>query len=352
MFNGNKFLPKEDDSNLLNKKIEEYKKVEKNYHYLNNLRRDKSCDIIHREDYKDVINLKNNRPNSHKKEIKRRLPNLLYNIDLNKLSTFNNEDNEDNKNFFLSKEKNKENISPEKYLEDILTGNEIDDNMMISLNEKDKKNHLMSNTFKSSAEFDALKNTLFNEKINGNKLSKSLQMGNQNNIINQNENDPDFDKAKILNHDDIPIVVNNSNFMELLEKELANENIYNMKYNTKSLEISQNKNSYNITEKSINNQQNFYNQKDNYDRDDNDNTVDNENNKEKIKLLKIIKDTKNDITHKRSKTPENSSFKKINKKKIFKNNKINFNENIPQINADKKQSYIQKNNINKNNNFI
>ena len=352
MFNGNKFLPKEDDSNLLNKKIEEYKKVEKNYHYLNNLRRDKSCDIIHREDYKDVINLKNNRPNSHKKEIKRRLPNLLYNIDLNKLSTFNNEDNENNKNFFLSKEKDNENISPEKYLEDILTGNEIDDNMMISLNEKDRKNHLMSNTFKSSAEFDALKNTLFNEKINGNKLSKSLQMGNQNNIINQNENDPDFDKAKILNHDDIPIVVNNSNFMELLEKELANENIYNMKYNTKSLEISQNKNSYNITEKSINNQQNFYNQKDNYDRDDNDNAVDNENNKEKIKLLKIIKDTKNDITHKRSKTPENSSFKKINKKKIFKNNKINFNENIPQINADKKQSYIQKNNINNNNNFI
>ena len=180
---------------------------------------------------------------------------------------------------------------------------------MISLNEKDKKNHLMSNTFKSSAEFDILKNTLFNERINGNKLSKSLQISNQNDKINQNENEPDFDKAKILNYDDIPIVVNNSNFMELLEKELANENIYNLKYNAKSLNISQNKNSYNIGEKSLNNPQNFFNQKDNYDRDDNDNAIDNDKNKERIKLIKIIKETKNEIMNKRSKTPENSAFK-------------------------------------------
>ena len=85
-----------------------------------------------------------------------------------------------------------------------------------------------------------------------------------------------------------------------------------MKYNTKSLDISQNKNSYNIGEKSLNNPQNFFNQKDNYDRDDNDNAIDNDKNKERINLLKIIKETKNE---KRSKTPENSAFKKVNKKK-------------------------------------
>ena len=90
-----------------------------------------------------------------------------------------------------------------------------------------------------------------------------------------------------------------------------------MKYNTKSLDISQNKNSYNIGEKSLNNPQNFFNQKDNYDRDDNDNAIDNDKNKEKIKLLKIIKETKNEIMNKRSKTPENSAFKKVNKKKIL-----------------------------------
>ena len=351
MFNGNKFMSKGDDSNLMNKKIADYKKNENNYHYLNNLRRDKSCEIIRKKEDKIIINLKSNRPNSHKKEIKRRLPNLLFNVDLNKLPTFNKEENENNRNLLISKEKDKEDISPEKYLEDILTGNTIEDNM-ISLNEKDKKNHLMSNTFKSSAEFDILKNTLFNERINGNKLSKSLQISNQNDKINQNESEPDFDKAKILNYDDIPIVVNNSNFMELLEKELANENIYNLKYNAKSLNISQNKNSYNIGEKSLNNPQNFFNQKDNYDRDDNDNAIDNDKNKERIKLIKIIKETKNEIMNKRSKTPENSAFKKVNKKKIFNNNKINFNENIPQINADKTKSYIQKNNINNNNNFI
>ena len=144
---------------------------------------------------------------------------------MNKLTTFNKEENENNKNLLKSKEKDKEDISPEKYLEDILTGNTIEENL-ISLYEKDKKNHLMSYTFKSSAEFDILKNTLFNERINGNKLSKSLQISNQNDKINQNENEPDFEKEKILNYDDIPIVVNNSNFMELLEKELANENIY------------------------------------------------------------------------------------------------------------------------------
>ena len=32
MFNGNKFMSKDDDSNLMNKKIADYKKNENNYH--------------------------------------------------------------------------------------------------------------------------------------------------------------------------------------------------------------------------------------------------------------------------------------------------------------------------------
>jgi len=348
MFNGNKIMPIENDLTLINKKIIENKRNEKNYHYLDNTKRDLSYDIIHKSDNKKIINIKTNRSNSHKKEIKKGLPKFLCNIDLNKLSTFNN-DNDDqniNENLLLTNSKEKRDISPEKYLEDILTGNEFENNIIISLDKNDNQNSLMSNTFKNSKEFDILKNTLFNEKINMNNLSKSLQITN-NNKIDQIENESNLDKAKIINHDDIPIIVNNSNFMDLLEKELANENMYNLKYSTKSLDISQNKNSSNLSEKSLNNQQ-FLDKKENYERDDNDN-------KEKIKLIKLIKDTKNDIFNKRSKTPDNLLFKRTNKRKIFKNNKINFNENIPNISTDKKQNHYEKdiikNNINNNNNF-
>ena len=348
MFNGNKFMSIENDLNLINKKIRENNRNEKNFHYLeNNSKRDLSYDIIHHDDNKKIVNLKTNRSNSHKKEIKKGLPNFLYNIDLNKLSKYNNDyDDEKNKNLLLSNNKEKRDISPEKYLEDILAGNEIENNIMISLDQNDNKNILMSNTFKSSKEFDILKNTLFQEKLNMNNLSKSLQITN-NYKINQIEGEPNLDKAKIINHDDIPIVVNNTNFMDLLEKELANDHIYNLKYSNKSLDISQNKNSSNLSEKSLNNQL-FIDKKENYERDDNDN-------KEKIKLIKLIKDTKSDILDKRSKTPDNLSFKLTNKRKIFKNNKINFNENIPKINTDKKQPYNEKNiknNVNNNNNFI
>ena len=348
MFNGNKIMPIENDLTLINKKIIENKRNEKNYHYLDNKKRDLSYDIIHKSDNKNIINIKTNRSNSHKKEIKKGLPNFLCNIDLNKLSTFNNDndDEKNNKNLLLTNSKEKRDISPEKYLEDILTGNEFENNIIISLDKTDNKNSLMSNTFKNSKEFDILKNTLFKEKINMNNLSKSLRITN-NNKIDQIENESNLDKAKIINHDDIPIVVNNSNFMDLLEKELANENMYNLKYSTKSLDISKNKNSSNLSEKSLTNQQ-FLDKKENYERDDNDN-------KEKIKLIKLIKDTKNDIFNKRSKTPDNLLFKRTNKRKIFKNNKINFNENIPNISTDKKQNHYEKdiikNNINNNNNF-
>ena len=339
MFNGNKFLYFENNQNLIDKKLGENNRNEKNYHYSSNSKRELSYDIIRRNDNTNIVNLKNNRSNSHKKEIKKKLPNYLYNIDLNKLSTYNHDDDKRNINnkILESNNLNNEDISPEKYLEDILAGNE--DNIIVSLDKNDYKNFLMSNTLKSSKEFDILKNTLFNEKINGNQLSKSLQITNPINKLNQLESEPKLEKAKIINHDDIPIVVNNSNFMDLLEKELANENIY-MRNNYKSVDISQNKNSSNLSEKSLNNPQNLFNKKENYDRDDNDN-------KERIKLIKLVKNTKNNLIDIRSRTPENLSFKRINKRKIYNNNKINFNENIPQ--ADKKQSFLEKSNINSNN---
>ena len=344
MFNGNKLMSIEDDLNLINKKINENNRNEKNYHFLNNKKRELSYDIIQRNDdekNKNVINLKNNRPNSHKKEDKRNFPNILFNIDLNNLPTYNNENDGRKKNSLLLNDNDNKDISPEKYLEDILAGNEND--IIVSF---DNKNYFTSNILKSSKEFDILKNTLFNDRLNTNKLSKSLQITSQNNKLNKNESEPNLNKEKIVNHDDIPIVVNNTNFMDLLEKELANENIYNLKYNNKSWDISKNKNSCNLSENSLNNKQNFMNKKENYDRDDYDN-------KEKIKFTKIINNKKIDLIEKRSRTPDNSSFKKTNKRKIFRNNNFNINNNInnifqTNINTDNKQNNIEKDNINNN----
>ena len=343
MFNGNKLMSIDNNYNLINEKTKENNRNQKNYHYINNSKRELSYDIIRKEDNNNnIINLKNNRPNSHKKEIKKGLPDYLYNIDLNKLSTNNNDCNTKNKKLIESNNIDNDNgdISPEKYLEDVLAGTE--NKFIISVDQNDNKNNLKSNSFINSKEFDILKNTLFKEKLNGNKMSKSLQMINPSNNINPIENEQRTEKEKIINHDDIPIVVNNSNFMDLLEKELANENVYNLKYSNKSWDISQNKNSSNFSEKSLNYQQNFIDKKEKYDRDDNDN-------KEKNKLIKIIKNTKNDLFEKRSRTPDNISFKRTNKRKIFKNNNINFNSNIQTPNTEKKKSFMEKDNINNNN---
>jgi len=343
MFNGNKFMSIENNLNLINKKIQENNRNQKNYHYLNNKKRELSYDIIRRKDEqnnKNIFNLKNNRSNSHEKEYKKNFPNYLYNIDLNELPTYNNCNDEKNKNSLLLNNNDDKDISPEKYLEDILAGNEND--IIVSL---DNKNYFTSNIFKSSKEFDILKNTLFYDRLNTNKLSKSLQITSQNNKLNQNESEPNLNKEKIINHDDIPIVVNNTNFMDLLEKELANENIYNLKYNNKSWDISKNKNSCNLSENAMNNQQNFLNKKENYDRDDYDN-------KERIRYSKILNNKKNVLIEKRSRTPDNSSFKKSNKRKIFRNNNFN-NNNIIQtnINTENKQNISEKDN-NINNNII
>ena len=343
MYNGNDLMTFGDDSNLLNNKIYENNSNLKNYHYLKSHKNEHSFDIIRRDDKRNIINIKNNRSNSHKKDNKRQLPNLLYNIDLNTLFAYSPKDEEKNKKF-QSKTKEKRDISPEKYLEDILTGDE--NNMLISF-EKKENDYIMN---KSSKEFDMLKNTLFNNKINGNKLSKSLQIMNKNkfrnnNDINKIENEASFDKAKIMNHDDIPIVVNNINFVDLLEKELANEKFYNLKYNNKSFNLSQIKNSSNLMEKSLDNQQNILNQKENYDRDDYDN-------KGKIKFSKLLNDKKNNLFDMRSRTPDNLSFKRNNKKKIFKNNiikNLNNNNNTHKIKTDIGKTNIKKENISNNN---
>ena len=179
MFNGNKFMSFENNLNLINKKIQENNRNQKNYHYLNNKKRELSYDMIRRKDEqnnKNIFNLKNNRPNSHEKEYKKNFPNYLCNIDLNKLPTYNNYNDENNKNSLLLNNNDDKDISPEKYLEDILAGNEND--IIVSL---DNKNYFTSNIFKSSKEFDILKNTLFYERLNTNKLSKSLQITSQNN---------------------------------------------------------------------------------------------------------------------------------------------------------------------------
>ena len=338
MFNGNKFMPMEEEQNLINKKLIENKRNE-NYHYLHNQKRDLSYDINYRKNKRIVNDLNNKRANSHKKEMQKDFPKYLNNIDLNKLA-IRNENIDENNNIILSKSTNKkEDITSQKYLEDILSGN--DNNIITSLKSSGPNNLSLSNTFKSSREFDILKNTIFNDTTNTNmnKLSKSLNFKISNKDLNSIDNDIDIDKGKIVNHDDIPIIVRNVNFMDLVERELANENINNLKYSIKSFDnLRKNKCPNSIN--SINENKIILNKLETYDKDDSDI-------KEKFDLLKIIKDTKNAINKTRSKTPDNSMLKRKNQRKIFKNNnnKINFNENIPNINFDIKQNKNIKDNI-------
>ena len=322
MFNGNKFLPNAINLNLMNKKSKEDENISKNYHYID----------------KNKLEIKNNRPKSQKKEPKTNFTNFLYNADLNKLTTNNENIDENNKNCLLSNEKEKEEEAfPEKYLEEILAGNEND--ITIS---SEYKNYLMSNIFKSSKEFEVLKNTLFKDRNNDNKLSKSLQIIKQNNKtnLNQIDNEQNLKREKILNHDDIPIVVNHTNFIDLLEKELANENIYNLNYSNKSWDVSQIKKSSNLSE-SINNKPNMITIKENYDRDDNEI-------KEKINFPDTLKIIQNKPTETRSRTPDNLFFKRTNKRKIYKNeqNINNNNKNISnKFGVNKNQIFNDKNKI-------
>ena len=338
MFNGNKFLPNAINLNLMNKKSKEDENISKNYHYIDKNKREHSYDIIHRTENKNKLEIKNNRPKSQKKEPKTNFTNFLYNADLNKLTTNNENIDENNKNCLLSNEKEKEEEAfPEKYLEEILAGNEND--ITIS---SEYKNYLLSNIFKSSKEFEVLKNTLFKDRNNDNKLSKSLQIIKQNNKtnLNQIDNEQNLKREKILNHDDIPIVVNHTNFIDLLEKELANENIYNLNYSNKSWDVSQIKKSSNLSE-SINNKPNMITIKENYDRDDNEI-------KEKINFPDTLKIIQNKPTETRSRTPDNLFFKRTNKRKIYKNeqNINNNNKNISnKFSVNKNQIFNDKNKI-------
>ena len=246
---------------------------------------------------------------------------------MNKLSINNNEEN--NKNCPLSNEKEKEEAFPEKYLEEILAATNENDITISS----EYKNYLMSNTFKSSKEFDMLKNTLFKDRSNENKLSKSLQIIKQNNkgYLNPIEDEQNLIKEKKINHDDIPIVVNHVNFIDLLEKELANENIYNLNYSNKSWDI---KKSSNFSERSINNKQNLITIKENYDRDDFEKKM------EFPDTLKINHKTKET----RSRTPDNLFFKRTNKRKIYKTEQNTNNKNInDRININPKKIFNAKN---------
>ena len=337
MFNGNKFMPNAFNLNLMNEKNKDNENISKNYHYLDKTKREHSYDIIHTQENRNIFKINNNRnrPKSQKKEPKTDFTNFLYNTDLNKLSINNNEEN--NKNCPLSNEKEKEEAFPEKYLEEILAATNENDITISS----EYKNYLMSNTFKSSKEFDMLKNTLFKDRSNENKLSKSLQIIKQNNkgYLNHIEDEQNLNKEKKINHDDIPIVVNHVNFIDLLEKELANENIYNLNYSNKSWDI---KKSSNFSERSINNKQNLITIKENYDRDDFEKKI------EFPDTLKINHKTKET----RSRTPDNLFFKRTNKRKIYKTEQNTNNKNISdRININPKKIFNAKNKENIANNI-
>ena len=337
MFNGNKFMPNAFNLNLMNEKNKDNENISKNYHYLDKTKREHSYDIIHTQENRNIFKINNNRnrPKSQKKEPKTDFTNFLYNTDLNKLSINNNEEN--NKNNLITNEKEKEEAFPEKYLEEILAATNENDITISS----EYKNYLMSNTFKSSKEFDMLKNTLFKDRSNENKLSKSLQIIKQNNkgYLNPIEDEQNLIKEKKINHDDIPIVVNHVNFIDLLEKELANENIYNLNYSNKSWDI---KKSSNFSERSINNKQNLITIKENYDRDDFEKKI------EFPDTLKINHKTKET----RSRTPDNLFFKRTNKRKIYKTEQNTNNKNISdRLNINPKKIFNAKNKENIANNI-
>ena len=402
MFNGNK-IELNEELNSINENQEN--KLFKNYHYINNHnqtkrnipQKDYSFDYhidfntnydedLNFYDKRKIYSLSSEKINSNKltsrdkenRQKKHNMPNYLYNIDLNKLST-NNHKNIDisllSSNSFINNNKqnninnsNKKEISPEKYLDDILKKNETDFQnnynkiiiQTLSSENNDNKNNssILTNSIRSSSEFDFFKNTLnkTNNLVKNNKLQK---INNKTNNIDTKENkneknilyevkEPKDNSKKIINHDDIPIMVNTSNFMELVEKELANENLNNSRMNNKSFDISTKagiekiedfpKNLSFSSEKDNNNEKNIVKGE-----KMNDDEV---NKKEKkIKIIKIMnKKNNNEI---RSKTPENLIIKRFNKKKFIKNKKINFNQNIPQTSIPRKID-IEKGNNNNN----
>ena len=290
MFNGNKI---EENVDLKSMNEIQENKINDNYHYINENKNDDLTELkkdnskIKEQNYNTNIeensnfyhfrkispnskeNSLSNRLSSRNTEIKNNFPNYLINIDLNKLS-INNHKNIDisllsstsflnnNRPNYNNNRENKE-ISPEKYLDDILQKNELDiqndyNKIFIQTlssenndNHDNQNNSILTNSIKSSSEFDFLKNTLNKNRIENN-LDKINRLSHKKNYNNIKENFKDLkiekecktNSGKIINHDDIPIVANTSSFMELLEKELANENLNNSKYNNKSFDIQPN----------------------------------------------------------------------------------------------------------------
>ena len=386
MFNGNKI-----ERNIDLNEINQHKKNE-NYHYINshndgniikvnqernsinskiipnNCNYRKMAQSLYEKDQLNIINTRN----SSKKH---NIPDYLYNVDLNKLSNnnhdkidisllssssfiYNNNSNNNNPNI----SNNKEEISPEKYLDDVLKKDEKDiqrnyNKLLVQTLSSDNnlnQNSILTNSIRSDSEFDFFKKTI-------NRNYKVIKEDNINNIqdkvndknettenTNSNNNNKNILNKKI-SHDDIPIKTYN-NFLELVEKELANEN-NGSKFNNKSFDISSPKNGFSTKKQYLKNNTegiNQYTNEKNIVKDEINEEENIDKNEKENKIIKIIikKGGKND---KRSKTPDNLIFKRANRK-ITKNKKITCHENTPNDNLINEENKEDKNNnINDNN---
>lgn len=401
MFNGNKI-----ERNIGLNEISQYKKNE-NYHYINS---HNDGNIIKANQERNSINTKiitnncnyrkvsqnlyekdqQNKINTRNSSKKHNIPDYLYNIDLNKLSNnnhdridisllssnsfINNNNNNNNSHKLNMSNNNREEISPEKYLDDVLKKDEKDiqknyNKLLVQTLSSDNninQNSILTNSIRSDSEFDFFKKTMNRnyKDIKEDKINriKEKNMNYQNEIIEDtNKNNKNILNKKI-SHDDIPIKTYN-NFLELVEQELANEN-NDSKYNNKSFDISSPKSVYSKKKQYQKNNTegiNKYIKENNIIKDDINEEGDIDRREKENKIIKIIikKGGKND---KRSKTPDNLIFKRANRK-LIKNKKINNQGNIPNeehieekinINDNNLAKPIQQNKINNiiNNNSI
>ena len=385
MFNGNKI-----ERNIDLNEINLHKKNE-NYHYINshndgniikvsqernsintkiitnNCNYRKMPQNLYEKDQSNILNVRN----SSKKH---NIPDYLYNIDLNKLSNnnhdridisllssesfINNNNNNNNNNCKQNISNNREEISPEKYLDDVLKKDEKDiqnnyNKLLVQTLSSDNnlnQNSILTNSIRSDSEFDFFKKTINrNYKVikedNINRIQEKKGDNNEK-IENTNDNNRNILNKKI-SHDDIPIKTYN-NFLELVEKELANEN-NDSKYNNKSFDISSPKNVYSTKKQYPKNKTegiNKYNNEKNIIKDEINEEGDIDKREKENKIIKIIikKGGKND---KRSKTPDNLIFKRANRK--VKNKKITCHDKIPNDNLKNEENMEEKNNMNNNN---
>ena len=381
MFNGNK-IERNIDLNELNQS-----KKNENYHYINshnngniikvNQERNSiiSKIISNNCNYRKVPqNLyekdQSNKINTRNSSKKHNIPDYLYNIDLNKLSNnnheridisllssnslINNNNNNNNKQDFINN--NREEISPEKYLDDVLKKDEKDiqknyNKLLVQTLSSDNninQNSILTNSIRSDSEFDFFKKTINRnyKDIKQDNINKIQEKNNDKNerIDNTNKISGNILRKKI-SHDETPIKTYN-NFLELVEKELANEN-NDSKYNNKSFDISSPKNDYtNKSQYSKNKTEGinkYIKEKDNIkDEIKEEGYIYKREKENKIIKITIKKGGNND---KRSRTPDNLVFKRANRK-IIKNKKMNIPENTPNNNLIIEENIEEKNIIN------